>query len=134
MAFVPLQLPKGAYRNGTDLMSQGRWRDVNLVRWHEDVLRPVGGWRQRGSVSFDGVSRKMLSWEDNNSDGWLAVSTHDALYVMTIGNIIYDITPPALVAGRVDATINTGYGGGSYGLEAYGVEREQDSSVLAATT
>lgn len=134
MPFVPLQLPKGAYRNGTDLMSQGRWRDVNLVRWHEDVLRPVGGWRQRGSVDFDGVSRKMMSWEDNTGDGWLAVSTHDALYVMTIGNVIYNITPTDLAAGRVDATLNTGYGGGSYGLEAYGIEREQDTSVLDATT
>ena len=134
MPLIPLDIPKGVYRNGTDLMSQGRWRDVNLVRWHEDVLRPIGGWRQRGTVDFNGVSRKMIAWNDNNDDGWLAVSTSDKLYTMTIGNLQYNITPSDLAEGRVDASLNTGYGGGSYGLEAYGIEREQDTSILKATT
>ena len=111
MPLIPLDIPKGVYRNGTDLMSQGRWRDVNLVRWHEDVLRPIGGWRQRGTVDFNGVSRKMIAWNDNNDDGWLAVSTSDKLYTMTIGNLQYNITPSDLAEGRVDASLNTGYGG-----------------------
>jgi len=65
MPLIPLQIPKGAYRNGTDLMSQGRWRDVNLIRWHEDALRPIGGWRQRQDVDIQGVAMHIIEWEDN---------------------------------------------------------------------
>ena len=44
MALIPLQLPPGVYRNGTDFESSNRWRDANLVRWRDGSLRPVGGW------------------------------------------------------------------------------------------
>ena len=42
MALVDLKIPPGVYRNGTDLQGEGRWRDVNLVRWHDGLMRPVG--------------------------------------------------------------------------------------------
>jgi hypothetical protein len=56
MPLVPLNIPKGQYANGTEYQSQGRWRDVNLVRWHEDALRPIGGWRPRAQ-SDNSLSR-----------------------------------------------------------------------------
>ena len=37
MALIKLDLPAGIYRNGTDLQSSGRWRDSNLVRWHDNT-------------------------------------------------------------------------------------------------
>ena len=43
MALIDLNIPAGVYRNGTDLQSQGRWRDASLVRWHDGIMRPVGG-------------------------------------------------------------------------------------------
>jgi len=133
MPLIPLQIPKGAYRNGTEYMSQGRWRDVNLVRWHDDALRPVGGWRQRGDVDFSGTYRGMLSWEDNSGDKRLALGSYNALKVMNAGNVVTDITPTGLTAGRVDATSFTGYGGGAYGLEYYGIARSDTSNTLPAT-
>ena len=45
MSLIDLNILAGVYRNGTDLQSMGRWRDANLVRWHDGVMRPVGGWR-----------------------------------------------------------------------------------------
>ena len=33
--FMPLEIPPGVRRGGTDLQSAGRWRDANLVRWRE---------------------------------------------------------------------------------------------------
>ena len=49
MALIPIQLPPGVYRNGTELQSAGRWFDANLVRWFENTIRPIGGWRKRGN-------------------------------------------------------------------------------------
>jgi len=133
MPLIPLQIPKGAYRNGTDLMSQGRWRDVNLVRWHEDALRPIGGWRQRGSVDISGTARSMLAWESNTGDRYLGAGTHNKLYAITAGGTTTDITPAGLTAGRVSADVNSAYGGGFYGYEEYGVARQDASTLQPAT-
>jgi hypothetical protein len=75
----------------------------------------------------------MLAWEDNSQDGHFAVATHDALYVYNPSGTQTDITPTGLVAGRVDAAINTGYSGGTYGTGAYGVERQTSSVIQPAT-
>jgi len=45
--YIPLKLPPGIYRNGTQYQSAGRWYDANLVRWYDGTLRPIGGWRKR---------------------------------------------------------------------------------------
>lgn len=47
MPLLPLKLPSGFYRNGTDYEQSNRWRDGSLVRWRDGSLRPVGGWRDR---------------------------------------------------------------------------------------
>jgi hypothetical protein len=65
MTFIPLQIPPGVYRNGTDLQSQGRWRDSNLVRWLDDTLRPIGGWRIRSNTAAGAKIRGMKGWIDN---------------------------------------------------------------------
>ena len=44
MTLIPLTIPAGFYRNGTDLDAAGRWRDGSLVRWRDGSLRPIGGW------------------------------------------------------------------------------------------
>ena len=133
MPFIPLQIPKGQYRNGTDLMSQGRWRDVDLVRWHEDALRPIGGWRQRQSVNISGVARSIIAWEDNSANRRLATGTFNKLYALQADGTSTDITPVGLTAGRVDATINTGYGASFYGREEYGLPRADSENILKAT-
>lgn len=134
MPLIPLQIPKGQYRNGTEYMSQGRWRDINLVRWHEDALRPIGGWRQRGSIDLNGVVRSMLSWEENDGTRQIAAGTYNSLYAINANNTATDITPSGLTAGRVDATMNTAYGGGYYGNEEYGIPRADTETIQTATT
>lgn len=134
MPLIPLDIPAGQYRNGTDLQSAGRWRDGNLIRFHEGSLRPVGGWRQRGSVDIAGVVRSMLSWEDNSNSRRLAFGTHDKLFAMTAGNAVSDITPVGFNAGRVDATLSVGFGASTYGNQTYGTPRQDTATLLPATT
>jgi hypothetical protein len=111
-----------------------RWRDGNLVRWHDDALRPVGGWRQRGAVDISGTARGMLAWEDNSNIRRIALGTYNKLYFLSSANDLTDITPSDLTAGRIDATSFTGYGAGAYGDYLYGVERQDTGNVLRATT
>jgi hypothetical protein len=44
MALIPLQLPAGIYRNGTEFQSANRWLDSDLVRWIDNTIHTVGGW------------------------------------------------------------------------------------------
>jgi hypothetical protein len=134
MPLIPLKIPAGQYRNGTDLMSQGRWRDINLVRWHEDALRPIGGWRQRTSVDLNGVVRSMVAWEENDGTRQIAAGTYNNLYVINAIGTTTEITPAGLTSGRIDASINTAYGGGYYGNEEYGLPRADTETILPATT
>ena len=134
MPLIPLNLPAGQYRNGTEYQSQGRWRDGNLIRWHEGALRPIGGWRQRGTVDLNGVARTMVAWEDNSNNRRVALGTHNKLYAMTAGNTISDITPAGFTSGRVDATAFTGYGGSTFGNGLYGLPSEDTGNILRATT
>ena len=134
MPLIPLNIPAGQYRNGTEYQSQGRWRDGNLIRWHEGALRPVGGWRQRGNVDLDGVARTIVAWEDNSSGRFVAFGTYNKLYAMTSTNVVNDITPAGFTAGRVDANLFTSYSGSTYGNGLYGLPSEDIGNVLPATT
>ena len=134
MALIALNIPNGQYRNGTEYQSMNRWRDANLVRWHDNALRPIGGWRQRGTVNISGTARGMLSWEDNSGVRRIALGTYNKLYFLSSVNALTDISPSDLAAGRVDATSFTGYGAGPYGDYLYGVERQDTGNVLRATT
>ena len=65
MPYIPLKIPPGVYRNGTDYQSKGRWRDSSLVRWYENTMRPVGGWRKRSNSAFSGLCRGLIAWRNN---------------------------------------------------------------------
>src|SRR6056297_3601248 len=134
MPLIPLDIPPGVYANGTDYEASGRWREASLVRWRDGSLRPIGGWRQRVASAFDSTPRAMISWEDNSGDRWVAAGAFDKLYVMSASNVVSDITPPTLVAGRLNAEIETGYGGSFFGTSYYGVSRPDDGNYSEATT
>ena len=134
MALVPLNLPAGVYRNGTDLQSQGRWRDSNLVRWFDDTLRPIGGWRTRSDTASAGQVRGMHSWIANNSDRWIAAGSYNKLYAYSGAGIQYDITPTGFTAGNEDALNPVGFGTAFYGREYYGIARQEAVTITPATT
>ena len=134
MSLIDLNIPAGVYRNGTDLQSRGRWRDVNLVRWHDGIMRPVGGWRTRSNNAGNAQLRGMQTWIDNSGNRYISSGTYNKLYVWTEAGLRYDITPAGLTAGRIDADAFTGYGGGFYGVYAYGVARPDTVKIDPATS
>ena len=134
MSLIPLNIPAGVYRNGTDFQSSGRWLDSNLIRWRNNTMQPIGGWRSRMS-GVGGITRGMLAWTDNAQDRWLAVGTKNKMYVYSGSNQKYDITPTAgLAIGYDDASTNIGFSGGFYGYEEYGIARQDVQNLTPVTT
>ena len=132
MTLVPLDIPAGFYRNGTDLEQSGRWRDGSLVRWRDGSLRPIGGWQERKTSFCTNPVRGMHTWESNDGTAWLVGGSHDQLIAMTGSGTTYDITPTDLAAGREDAEVETGYGYGFYGLGFYGTPIQQLATAVPA--
>lgn len=133
MPLIPLTIPAGVYRNGTDLQSSGRWRNASLVRWDNGTMQPVGGWLTRVTVT-DQPIRGAIAWRDLSGDRRFAAGTFEGLFVVTESGTVTDITPGDLVTGTADADANLGYGGGFYGTGAYGVARPDIGAEGIATT
>jgi len=134
MPLVPLDIPAGVYRNGTEYEAKGRWYETNLVRWREGRLEPVGGWEQYDNTisALDGKSRGILTWRGNDSGRYMAIGTSSKLYGSQ-GGQLYDITPSGFVTGRDDSLFGYGYGVGIYDGGDYGTIRST-AVALDATT
>ena len=133
MPLIPLTIPPGIFRNGTALQGAGRWRDCNLVRWRDGIMRPVGGWEERVSVATDSV-RAAIAWADNDGDQRFAAGTATKLWTVSASNTVTDITPAGITTGLEDATVETGYGYGFYGAGYYGTPRPDTGNYSEADT
>jgi hypothetical protein len=141
MTLVPLDIPAGFYRNGTDLEQTGRWRDGSLVRWRDNSLRPVKGWQTRKASFASNTLRGMHSWEANDGIAYIAGGSYNELKLMNGGGTLTNITPSNLnnlSARRVPelerGVVITGYGYGDYGENEYGTARPNDGNFDEATT
>ncbi len=136
MPLIPLKIPAGFYRTGTDLDAAGRWRDGSLVRWRDGSLRPIGGWRVNENIASITVNtpRGMHTWESNNGTRYVAAGSYNELFAVVSGGTAYDIAPTDLTAGSESASVNIGYGYGFYGVGAYGTPRPDTGNLVAATT
>ena len=132
--YIQLKLQPGVYKNGTEYQAAGRWYDSNLVRWYENSIRPVGGWRKRANAQMSGSCRGMITWRDNSATRWIAAGTHTKLYVMNQAGTLKEITPTGFTPGASNAVLNTGYGAQEYGSYAYGVARPDVGAATPATT
>lgn len=120
--YLPLKLQPGAWRNGTRYEANGRWYDVNMVRWTNGRLRPVGGWQRFSQTALTAPARCMHAWRANNFSRWLGLGTAAGLFVHD-NTVLRDITPGGFVAGRSNTVYGQGWGTGQYGKDAYGTAR-----------
>ena len=140
MSLVPLKIQAGFYRTGTDLESEGRWRDGSLVRWRDNSLRPIGGWSERlnntanSIVTFTEPPRGAHGWMDNSGNQNAAFGSASYLYHMNASGTFTDITPSILNTGLVSGVVQTGYGNDFYGYYTYGTERPAVSTTITPST
>lgn len=135
---LPFVIPPGVLRRGTEYQSAGRWYDVNLVRWVDGVMRPLGGWQvmQSGTgvdLTVSGKARGSHAWSGAGAAPFLVVGTHSKLYAYS-GTDLFDITPAGLTVGRENTDDSSGYGYGTFGYGAYGTPRTVATAFNVATT
>lgn len=134
MSLIPLQIPPGVYRNGTDLQSEGRWHNSHLVRWASGIMMAVGGWRDFSTTSIGRPVRGSIAWRDNSGNKNIAAGTYSSLHYISANGLVYDITPVGLVSGDASGTVNTEYGGYTYGTDLYGTTRPYSGVISGQPT
>lgn len=130
--FLPIDIPPGVARNGTEYQAQGRWWDTNFVRWYEGKMRPIGGWLQAVETTVTGIARGIFAWRDNSNNRWASIGTEQKLHIWN-GGTLYDVTPAGYTTGRTDAIFSYGYGAGTYGSSTYGTARTSGTAIDATT-
>jgi len=134
MSLIPLKLPPGIYRNGTEFEQSNRWRDSSLIRWAEGSLRPVGGWTDFVTSGIAAAPRAMHGWRDLGGSNNIAAGTYNKLYYISSSGNVTDITPTGLTPGQESAVQNTGYGGGYFNVGTYSTPRTPSANWTPATT
>jgi len=132
-SYLSFKPAPGAWRNGSRYEASGRWFDVNLVRWTNGRLSPVGGWQKFTTTPIVGAPRGLHGWRANNHSRWLAAGSATQLFTHDNTNI-KDITPAGFSAGRDNSVFGLGWGAAAYGTAAYGTARTTSGIVLEAAT
>ena len=62
--FKPIQIPPGVVAMPTKNMSSTNWAEVNLMRWIEGELQPIGGQAQYVYPPFASRCKAIHGWYD----------------------------------------------------------------------
>lgn len=130
---VPLIMPPGFFRNGTEYMSKNRWRSGNLVRWYNGSVRNIRGWLRRTtnlSVNIPSlvadasleVVRDAFSWRDNDLVQNFIFGSNLGVYHLSSVGTITDVTPVGAVTSGPSVITPSGFGSGAFGAGAFGAE------------
>jgi hypothetical protein len=132
---LPIKIPPGMFRNGTNYEAMGRWWNGDQVRWANGRLKPYGGWKSMLAAGshLTGVARGGIAWSSNAGFRYLAIGTNAKLYIGQ-GGVFTDVTPGGLVAGRQDSILGPGYGAGPYGSNAFAAFTGSISGTVLTVT
>jgi len=131
--FRPIEIPPGVAAMPTKKMRSSNWAEVNMVRWREGQLTPMGGQAQYTNV-VGGVEQYVFASRCKAIHGWydlagvyhIAYLCEQNLYVDTGGSLT-DITP---AGGMVAPTgLVGGYSDDAYNVDTYGTPRSIPTSV-----
>ena len=155
--FRAVEIPPGVVAKPTKQMNSSNWAEVNLCRWVEGQLAPVGGQSAYTNV-VDGVETYVFASRCKRIHGWygldgvyrIAYLCEAHLYVDE-GGVLTDISPgtaatdvlygdglysDGLYSGSTTQPITPpfigagGYGDGLYGDSTYGTSRAESDTVL----
>ena len=115
--FRPLEIPPGVVAFPTKQQRSSNWSEVNLMRWVEGRLTPVGPQAQL-TYSFASRCKLIHSWYDLEEVHYIAYLCEENLYV-DVGGALFDITPfEGMIAPQPPSV--GGYGDGLYSAGLYG--------------
>lgn len=134
MPIVPLEIPPGVVRTPTKASRSSNWREVNLIRWDNGIMRPVDGWQRVGMSgdSFASRIRQIHTWTDNNGIRWTAFLCESNMYVES-GGVLHDITPEGGMVSPYSDLVAGGYGMDAYDEGLYGTPRSDRLEIRLVT-
>lgn len=90
----PLAYPPGVVKTDTPIAVEGRFVDMDKVRFVRGKPEKIGGWSKLfDSIVHYGIPRALIEWSDVGLSPWTGVGTHARLYVDSVYGDHYDITP-----------------------------------------
>lgn len=92
---IPLPISAGVALNQTEYEAQGRWIDMDHIRFVEGQPEKIGGYEQWNDPGTDltGVCRSIMCWQDFNYNLWNAFGTSERLWVYSNNKVRSNITP-----------------------------------------
>lgn len=102
----------GVDRENTRYTQEGRWWDMDKVRFRSGTPEKIGGWAPFGSNTFRGTARLLHNWITLAGENLLGVGTHLKMYIER-GQQYYDITPIRSTTGALTNPFTTGAAGSS---------------------
>ena len=108
--FKPLTIPPGVVAQATKKMGSTNYSEVNMVRWVEGQLAPIGG-QTKYNFSFKSKCKAIHGWYDLGATYHIAYLCESNIYIDTGGSLI-DITPADMVS--PSPPTEGGYGDGLY--------------------
>ena len=75
MPLIPIKIPPGFFRNGTQYQIKNRWYKGNLIRFAEGRIKPIGGWLRlaptqilkKGAISSIEIKSEGASYSGNGA-------------------------------------------------------------------
>lgn len=131
---VKIKLDAGFWKNGTEYQAAGRWLDGDLVRWHNESIKPIGGWQPKLDLLTQEPMEPLWTLSGEAARSGIAVGdtiggtntyigTNKAIYQISNSNAVSNVTPTGFVAKGQQAASNVGFGSGRYGAGKYGAPR-----------
>lgn len=91
---IRIEVQPGIVTSDSALASQGRWVDMDKVRFHIGRPEKIGGWESQNAVAMSGSPRTLLAWNANDGTAYIAGGTYRKLYILpTTDFSTNDITP-----------------------------------------
>lgn len=99
---IPLTLPPGLFRQGTEYQSAKRWLDAQYMRFRMGTIRPQGGWATGLTGTLSGSPRAAHAWLNDSEEPFAAFATNSKFYAHD-GTTLDDITPSGYTATDANA-------------------------------
>lgn len=82
----------GIDKENTRYTAEGKWWDMQWVRFRSGSPEKMGGWTKATLSAFTGVCRKLFNWIDLDNDNIMAIGTNTNLWGER-GGAVFEITP-----------------------------------------
>jgi hypothetical protein len=101
--FIKLQFQPGINRDTTNYSAEGKWWDMDKMRFLSGFPQNIGGWAKASPTAIHGACRQLWNWITTYSDDFLSAATNSKVYIEA-GGVYYDVTPLRATAPTMSTT------------------------------